>query len=26
MFWKINTFGEDAFLGRAVDAIRGYAP
>jgi hypothetical protein len=26
MFWKLNTFGESAFLDRAVDAIRAYAP
>lgn len=26
MFWKLNTFGESAFLDRAVDAIRGYSP
>jgi hypothetical protein len=26
MFWKLNTFGESAFLERAVDAIRGFAP
>lgn len=25
MFWKINTFGEDAFLQRAVDAITSYS-
>lgn len=25
MFWKVNTFGEEAFLQRAVDAICGYA-
>ena len=24
MFWKLNTFGESAFLQRAVDAIRSY--
>jgi hypothetical protein len=26
MFWKLNTFGESAFLQRAIDAIRGYSP
>lgn len=26
MFWKVNTFGESAFLDRAIDAIRGYSP
>jgi hypothetical protein len=26
MFWKLNTFGESAFLQRAVDAINGYSP
>jgi hypothetical protein len=25
MFWKVNTFGEDAFLKRAEDAIRRYS-
>lgn len=26
MFFKLNTFGEDAFLSRAVEAIESYAP
>ena len=26
MFWKVNTFGEEAFLKRAEDAIRSYSP
>lgn len=26
MFWKVNTFGEEAFLDRAADALRSYAP
>jgi hypothetical protein len=26
MFWKLNTFGESAFLDRAVQAIRGFSP
>jgi hypothetical protein len=26
MFFKMNTFGEEAFLRRAVDAIEPYAP
>jgi hypothetical protein len=26
MFWKVNTFGESAFLQRAIDAIGAYAP
>jgi hypothetical protein len=25
MFWKLNTFGESAFLQRAVDALHGYS-
>ena len=25
VFWKINTFGEEAFLDRAIDAINSYA-
>ena len=24
VFWKVNTFGEEAFLARADEAIRGY--
>jgi hypothetical protein len=26
MFWKVNTFGEEAFLKRADDAIHSYSP
>jgi hypothetical protein len=26
VFWKLNTFGESAFLERAVDALRSYSP
>lgn len=26
MFWKLNTFGEQAFLQKADDAIRAFAP
>jgi hypothetical protein len=26
MFFKVNTFGEEAFLDRAVDAIQSFAP
>jgi hypothetical protein len=26
VFWKINTFGESAFLQRAVEALRGWSP
>jgi hypothetical protein len=26
MFFKVNTFGEEAFLDRAVDAIKSFAP
>lgn len=26
MFFKLNTFGEEAFLQKAVDAIREFAP
>jgi hypothetical protein len=26
MFFKLNTFGEEAFLRRAVEAINSYAP
>jgi hypothetical protein len=26
MFWKLNTFGESAFLERAVDALSSYSP
>lgn|GEM_PF-511028 len=26
MFWKLNTFGEQAFLQKAVDAIVAFAP
>jgi hypothetical protein len=26
MFFKLNTFGEEAFLRRAVEAIESYAP
>ena len=26
MFWKVNTFGESAFLQRAVDTIQSFAP
>jgi hypothetical protein len=26
MFWKLNTFGESAFLDRAVQAIRSFSP
>jgi hypothetical protein len=26
MFFKLNTFGEEAFLGKAVDAIRDFTP
>jgi hypothetical protein len=25
VFWKLNTFGERAFLDRAIDALRDYA-
>jgi CMP-2-keto-3-deoxyoctulosonic acid synthetase len=25
VFWKLNTFGESAFLARAVDALRDYS-
>ena len=25
MFWKVNTFGEEAFLQKAVDAIGSYS-